>query len=49
MAAGILLVKEAGGFTSAVRAGREILESGSVIAANAELFGPLSEILREPT
>jgi len=48
MAAGILLVKEAGGFTSAVRAGREILESGSVIAANAELFAPLSEILREP-
>ena len=32
----------------AVREGREIFESGSVIAANGELFQPLCEILREP-
>ena len=48
MAAGLLLVREAGGFVGAVREGREIFESGSVIAANGELFQPLCEILREP-
>ncbi|WP_284164022.1 inositol monophosphatase family protein [Frigidibacter sp. SD6-1] len=48
MAAGLLLVREAGGFTAAVREGREIFESGSVIAANGELFQPLCDVLREP-
>ena len=48
MAAGLLLVREAGGFTEAVREGRDILESGSVIAANSELFGSLAKTLRAP-
>lgn len=48
MAAGILLVKEAGGFVSGVREGQDILDSGSVIAANAELHKPLAELLRAP-
>ncbi|MFZ1662076.1 MAG: inositol monophosphatase family protein [Paracoccaceae bacterium] len=48
MAAGLLLVREAGGLIGAVREGRDILESGSVIAANADLFEPLAGILREP-
>jgi myo-inositol-1(or 4)-monophosphatase len=48
MAAGLLLVREAGGFTEAVREGRDILESGSVIAANAELFSALAKTLRAP-
>ncbi len=48
MAAGLLLVREAGGFIGAVREGHEILDSGSVIAANGDLFGPLCTILREP-
>jgi myo-inositol-1(or 4)-monophosphatase len=48
MAAGLLLVREAGGFAEAVREGREIFESGSVIAANSELFKPLCDLLREP-
>jgi myo-inositol-1(or 4)-monophosphatase len=47
MAAGLLLVKEAGGFVGPVREGRDMLESGSVIAANGELFAPLCKILRE--
>ncbi|WP_412099040.1 hypothetical protein [Defluviimonas sp. D31] len=47
MAAGLLLVREAGGFTDAVRDGRDIFESGAVIAANGDLFGPLAKILRE--
>jgi myo-inositol-1(or 4)-monophosphatase len=47
MAAGLLLVKEAGGFVGPVREGRDMLESGSVIAGNGELFAPLCKILRE--
>ena len=48
MAAGLILVKEAGGFVGAVREGHEIFESGSVIATNAEMFDPLTKILRQP-
>ena len=48
MAAGLLLVREAGGFVAAVREGQEIFDSGTVIAANGDLFKPLCEILREP-
>jgi myo-inositol-1(or 4)-monophosphatase len=48
MAAGLLLVREAGGFVGAVREGREIFETGSVVAANSDLFQPLAELLREP-
>ncbi|HEY0274835.1 MAG TPA: inositol monophosphatase family protein [Paenirhodobacter sp.] len=47
VAAGILLVKEAGGFVGPLRDGREIFESGALIASNAEMFGPLGKILRE--
>ncbi|KFE36104.1 inositol monophosphatase family protein [Thioclava atlantica] len=47
MAAGLILVKEAGGFTEAVREGRSIFESGSVIAANAATFPTLAKVLRE--
>jgi len=46
LAAGLILVKEAGGFVGPVRAGHDILESGSVIAANAPLFAPLCTVLR---
>ncbi|MFP1642868.1 inositol monophosphatase family protein [Pontitalea aquivivens] len=46
MAAGMLLVKEAGGFTGPVREGRDIFESGAIIATNAALFDPLCRILR---
>ena len=48
MAAGLLLVREAGGFVGAVRDGHDILESGTVIAANGDLFTPLCTVLREP-
>lgn len=47
MAAGLILVKEAGGFVGPVREGRDIFESGAVIAANGEMFGPMCKILRE--
>jgi myo-inositol-1(or 4)-monophosphatase len=48
MAAGLLLVREAGGFVGAVRDGADIFGSGSIIAGNATLFDPLAAILREP-
>lgn len=47
MAAGLLIVKEAGGFVGGIREGREPLESGSLICANGELYEPLCRILRE--
>ncbi|MFC3060166.1 inositol monophosphatase family protein [Paenirhodobacter populi] len=47
VAAGILLVKEAGGFVVPVREGRDIFESGALIASNAAVHEPLCKILRE--
>lgn len=46
IAAGILLVKEAGGLMSGIREGQDILESGSVICANEALFEPFRKIIR---
>ncbi|WP_114965902.1 inositol monophosphatase family protein [Alkalilacustris brevis] len=46
MAAGLVLVREAGGMVSGLREGSDILESGAVIAANAEIYQPFTEILR---
>ena len=48
MAAGLILVKEAGGFVGPVREGQDVVDSGSVIATNSELFEPLCKILRQP-
>ncbi len=46
MAAGMLLVREAGGLVSAVREGDDPLEKGSIICANEPLFEPLRKIIR---
>ena len=46
MAAGLLLVREAGGFAEAVREGGDILAEGSVICGNAGLFAPLCKTIR---
>ncbi len=46
IAAGMLLVKEAGGFFGPVREGDDPLAKGAVIAANGELFEPLARIIR---
>lgn len=48
IAAGLILVKEAGGFIGPVREDRDIFGSGSVIAANGALFEPLCKIIRQP-
>ncbi|MBC2834355.1 inositol monophosphatase family protein [Paragemmobacter straminiformis] len=46
IAAGLLLVKEAGGFVSAIRDGDEPLVKGSVICGNEGLFEPFRKIIR---
>jgi len=48
IAAGLLLVREAGGLVAPVREGQDMLDDGAVIAANADLFKPLADILRAP-
>jgi len=46
IAAGALLVKEAGGFVGPVRDGQNPIESGNIIAANAGVFESLTTTLR---
>ncbi|MEZ5755072.1 MAG: inositol monophosphatase family protein [Paracoccaceae bacterium] len=46
IAAGILLVREAGGFVSAIREGDDPMEKGAVICANEPLFEPFRRIIR---
>ncbi|WP_127900948.1 inositol monophosphatase family protein [Solirhodobacter olei] len=47
VAAGVLLVREAGGLVGPIREGVDVIEGGSIIAANAEMFGPLAKTLRD--
>jgi len=46
MADGLLLVREAGGLVEPLRPGRDILEDGAVIAANAEIFEKFAAVMR---
>ena len=48
MAAGMILVLEAGGFAEALREGRDIFESGTILAGNGELFAQVAKVLRAP-
>ncbi len=45
LAAGIILVKEAGGFTGALDGGENPVEEGRIVAANAELFETFKGVL----
>jgi myo-inositol-1(or 4)-monophosphatase len=47
IAAGILLVREAGGFVSDLAGGQTMLTSGDVLAANGPLHLPLAALLKE--
>jgi myo-inositol-1(or 4)-monophosphatase len=47
IAAGLLLVREAGGYVSDLAGGRTMLTSGDVLAANDHLHLPLAALLRE--
>jgi len=46
IAAGIVLVREAGGYVSEIAGGHHMLESGSVLAGNDHLHMPLGALLR---
>ena len=46
IAAGVLLVKEAGGMVSAIREGDDMLEKGAVICGNEALFEPFRKVIR---
>jgi myo-inositol-1(or 4)-monophosphatase len=47
IAAGILLVREAGGYVTDVEGGHDVLKSGNVLAANDQLHAPLAKLLKE--
>jgi len=46
MAAGIVIVREAGGFVSEIDGRANMLQSGSILAANDRLHAPLGKLLR---
>jgi len=46
VAAGILIVKESGGFVEPLQPGNDILESGELIAANERIFEQFTKIVR---
>jgi myo-inositol-1(or 4)-monophosphatase len=47
IAAGLLLVREAGGFISDLAGGQSMMTSGDVLAANGHLHLPLAALLRD--
>ncbi len=47
IAAGVLLVREAGGFVTDINGGRRMLETGHLIAANDRLHGRMLGVLKE--
>lgn len=47
IAAGILLVREAGGYVTDIAGGHEMLRSGNVLAANDHLHQPLARLLKD--
>jgi myo-inositol-1(or 4)-monophosphatase len=47
MAAGLLIVREAGGFAEAILPEAKILEHGSVIAANDQVFAKFASVIRQ--
>jgi len=47
IAAGIILVREAGGFVTEIDGKRNMLESGSILAANDQIHAELGRILKK--
>ncbi|MBS9722582.1 inositol monophosphatase [Tianweitania sp. BSSL-BM11] len=48
MAAGILMIREAGGFVSTRNSGQDMLDTGSVVAGNEIIHGALVKTLNKP-
>jgi myo-inositol-1(or 4)-monophosphatase len=47
VAAGVVLVREAGGYVSTIEGGPDMLAAGSILAANDHLHAPLGALLRD--
>ena len=47
IAAGVLIVREAGGLVEPLSSGGDILESGALICANAAIFDGFAGIIRD--
>ena len=47
VAAGILLVKEAGGFVETIRGEGPVVDAGNIVCANAALFPEFAGLVRE--
>jgi myo-inositol-1(or 4)-monophosphatase len=47
IAAGILIVREAGGYVSEIGGGSDMMTSGSILAANDRLHAPIGRLLRD--
>ena len=47
IAAGLLLVREAGGYVSDMAGGHDMMSSGDVLAANSHLHLPLAALIKE--
>jgi myo-inositol-1(or 4)-monophosphatase len=48
MAAGMLIIREAGGFVSDKAGGQEIFDSGGIVAGNEAIHGALLKMLKKP-
>jgi len=46
IAAGILIVREAGGFVTDTNGGQKMMETGNIIAANDQLHAPIERVLK---
>ena len=46
IAAGVLLVQEAGGFVQPIKDGENLLETGHLIAANSAIFDKFAGVIR---
>jgi myo-inositol-1(or 4)-monophosphatase len=47
IAAGIIIIREAGGYIEEIDGGKDVLKSGSVLASNDRLLAPLGKLLRD--
>jgi myo-inositol-1(or 4)-monophosphatase len=48
MAAGMLLIREAGGFVTDKAGGQDIFETGGIVAGNEAIHGALVKMLKRP-
>ena len=46
LAAGLVIVREAGGLVEPLEPGRDILEDGELICANGEIFDTFAKVIR---